>query len=77
MREKLRGVKSEPVQASLIHEIANGYTADLMKAIDEIAKIDGDVAPVSTEIGGASYNTSANGGKTRGQVVGDVLKSYI
>lgn len=77
MKEKLRGVKSEPVQASLIHEIANGHTADLMKAIDEIAKIDGDVAPVSTEIGGSNYNTSANGGKTRGQVVGDVLKSYI
>jgi len=77
MKEKLRGVKSEPVQASLIHEIANGHTSDLMKAIDEIAKIDGDVAPVSAEIGGVSYNTSANGGKTRGQVVGDVLKSYI
>lgn len=77
MRRVLYGQNTEEVQPSLIHEIANGRTADVMRAIDELSALDKESASTTQTINGKQYFTSANGGMTRGQAVGEVLKSYV
>lgn len=77
MKEKLHGIKAESIQPSLVHEIANGNTKDLIQAIKDITKLDSEVSSISQEINGSTYATSANGSKTRGEVIADVLISYI
>jgi hypothetical protein len=77
MRRVLYGQNTEDVQPSLIHEIANGRTADVMRAIDELSALDKESASTTQTVNGKPYFTSANGGMTRGQAVGKVLKSYV
>jgi hypothetical protein len=60
------GQTMEDIQPSLIHEIANGRTADVYRAIDELIELDNESAAVTTEINGKEYFGSANGGMTRG-----------
>ena len=76
-RKVFMGQTMEDIQPSLIHEIANGRTADVYRAIDELIELDNESSAVTTEINGKEYFGSANGGMTRGQAVGKVLKSYV
>lgn len=77
MKEKLHGVKAESIQPSLIHEIANGRTQDLLLAIKDITKLDSEASSLSVDINGNLYQTSAEGGMSRGQVIDQVLTSYV
>lgn len=78
MNKVLYGKVKDDIQPSLIHEIANGHTADLFRAIDELAELDSDIAAIPISLDGKSQlDISANGQLTRGQATANVLKDYI
>lgn len=78
IRSIVNGKVTPDVKASLIREIANGNTEELLKLCDEMAKYDKDVAAGTFEIDGETVIHSSDGkSATRGELASRGLKNYI
>jgi hypothetical protein len=66
MRKAFYGQTTQDVQPSLVHEIVNGRTQDVYRAIDELIELDNESAATAIDVNGTPYFSSANGGMTRG-----------
>lgn len=79
IKEAIHGKSTQDkITPSLVHEIANGHLQDVMKAIDEMASLDSEIAAIPIELNGQNLAQQAgNSNITRGQLVARVLKDYV
>ena len=75
----LSGQKIQPEEkASLIREIANGNTEQLLKEAEKFRKLgNSKLSPVLTTINGEEINLSVTEGKSQADIVADNLINYI
>ena len=75
----LSGQKIQPEEkASLIREIANGNTEQLLKEAEKFRKLGNNkLSPVLTTINGEEINLSVTEGKSQADIVADNLINYI
>ena len=65
-------------QYSIVKEIMNGHTNELLEEIDRMAKVDDQSINLEVDINSTKSNPSANGQQqTRGEAIAKVLKDYV
>lgn len=75
---KISGQVAPEVQPSLVHEIANGHTAQLLEEAEKLGDLDNEVASANLNINGTIVNpTATQGQQTRGQIAAKALQNYI